>query len=429
MKTKQPKWWMPVLSFALLTFAASCATQSDFVQEQEEENNIESKNYISLNITAPGDSYINFEGAATRGTSLVPTGDENRVKKLKLYIYAYDGTQPNNFNSKYEYVLQREVSWKADAVSSIETIDIEGKDENGNDYSLEKKYIAIIALANHEGNIHKEGNTIYEDLKSMVIRSIAKNEEAGDNTEDTDIVTASDDWWKVIEGQKTLSMYYCSFSDNEIEDRYIYVTKTKGAKIIAKLKRHVARLDIANLTPGLTVNNVYLKNVATDVYPIPEDLFSGAYKVDKFSTMKGYRLNCTFGLGDWEMPEDTEIDIENNLADYMKTYFYMAPYKDPDTEVNEYGHSTAVIEYTIQLSGGEERNGVLEVPFVDAEYKSLEIKPNNRYIIKLGDGTKISNGYAKPDAKIMVYDWDIDYDSRIEDFFNINKDEKIEEQD
>lgn len=384
MKTKQPKWWSGLISLALLGFVTSCTSENDLLPDKQDK---EIQNHITFNISVPGDNSVTYEGAATRAIS---QGNESVINSLTLYIFEYSGTGDASSYSSYTY--------PGESYSMMSGLKVNTTGQNiTNDIplnNLEGKTVAFFIIANHSCSFTK-GVTMQQALVSTAMKTVADGKTANE--------------W--LETGNTLSMYYCSMKDYP---NGFVVDNNKNATVSAVLKRHVARLDIANLTPGLVINYAYLKNFCGSIFGV-QDMASGTVTADTHL----YMLNNS-ALKSFSSKVTGRADVDAKKAESTATYFYMAPYTKNNTN-----YTTAVIEYTITLSG-DTKIGRMEVPFADKSNNAIDILANNRYIIEIGDGTPIANANAIPDASIKVNDWDSSDKNKtsLEGVFNTSKDKQ-----
>ncbi|MDY3068153.1 MAG: hypothetical protein SOR57_00550 [Parabacteroides sp.] len=178
-----------------------------------------------------------------------------------------------------------------------------------------------------------------------------------------------------------------------------------GESVSATLTRTVARLDIFNYTPNLTVTGVSLVKAVNKSYLLPQAAFT-----DPTTGVSYVTINATqewqgkFGSNGGAFVKPTKPD------DQLEPW---TPTEDDYKKVNTLKHVLYMyeqanageniakihIDYKLSMGGGAEKTASLDIPFTSSTEK---IERNTLYTVKLGDGTIAQD---KINATITVEDW------------------------
>lgn len=181
-----------------------------------------------------------------------------------------------------------------------------------------------------------------------------------------------------------------------------------GESVSATLTRTVARLDIFNYTPNLTITGVSLLKAVNKSYLLPQAAFTdpatGASYVTinatqewqtAFKSGKGF-VQPTKQDDQLEPWTPTEADYKN--VNTLKHVLYM--YEQANADGDDSKVATVKIEYTLKMGDGSTPKGTLEVKL--SGISGNKINRNTLYTIKLGNGKEVKDEIK---ASVVVEDW------------------------
>lgn len=178
-----------------------------------------------------------------------------------------------------------------------------------------------------------------------------------------------------------------------------------GASVSATLTRTVARLDIFNYTPNLTVTGVSLVKAVNKSYLLPQAAFADPTTDASYVTINATEeWQTKFGSNGGAFVKPTKPD------DQLEPW---TPTEDDYKKVNTLKHVLYMyeqanageniakihIDYKLNMGGGAEKTASFDIPFTSSTEK---IERNTLYTVKLGDGTIAQD---KINATITVEDW------------------------
>ena len=252
-----------------------------------------------------------------------------------------------------------------------------------------------------------------------------------------DAPVSNDDIWQTVNGEKVLPMTGEAVRNG---NKVIAIDSLTSTTVYVDLTRTVARIDVRNFTPGLTITELKLVKANGDSYVMPHvdadgkpDLYNNASstaKVDNIATVYADLIK-----GDNTVPE---------AFDFTSSYNATGTTGNPGYEADEEGYlrrafyvyedSLDTNPLTLQVKGTVGNVNVFyNIPFrkdiawvniggTDYQYGSTEynnavapaqrrditeavsIKRNHRYTVEIGDGTQLAV-YTAVRAKIKVKDW------------------------
>lgn len=370
--------WAGLLAVGLAACSGDTVTNG---LQQEAAVSAEARGYLTLSITPPAAESVTYGRE-------VHTSAEASVYDLRVYFFQLKDEGDANNDADYLFTNAGKQTWKKEDGSALL-----GPTGTGV-YSkriaipegLENKKVKIMLLANDPNEEYTtEGtplNTFKEQLWKNTLTTTASIYPSNEIVE--------------INGQRRFPMsamgedYSGSGSGSEI------ITLTTGTdtpvQVRANLVRNVARLDILNDTPNLTITSAVLSNTPKQSYLFPKSPLETPstartvfYPISEYSTALPLSY-ATPGSGETAQQANT------------KTAFYM--YEQPKATQQ----STAprvLIGYQLQV-GDNTQSGTLNVYF-RSNGAYIDLQRNYLYRIRLGDGTDVS-GFVK--VVFELVDWE-----------------------
>ena len=161
----------------------------------------------------------------------------------------------------------------------------------------------------------------------------------------------------------------------------------KGTTVV--LTRAVARVDVSNHVPNLTITKLYVENTydRTTTFPTKDAAGEPTYQAPA-GAQKG-----TMSAGFAPLP-DPFTGIAGAEGKELKKAIYLYEGQQPETEANKADATTIIVEG--KLANGKQVK--YRIPFVrsSATYTPVNIKRNYLYRIILGD-----NSPLEPDSKLV----------------------------
>ena len=161
----------------------------------------------------------------------------------------------------------------------------------------------------------------------------------------------------------------------------------KGTTVV--LTRAVARVDVSNHVPNLTITKIYVKNTydRTTTFPTKDAAGEPTYQAPTGAQ------KVTMSAGFAPLP-DPFTGIAGAEGNELKKAIYLYEGQQPETEANKADATTIVVEG--KLANGKEVKYL--IPFVRSSetYTPVNIKRNYLYRIILGD-----NSPLEPDSKLV----------------------------
>lgn len=150
------------------------------------------------------------------------------------------------------------------------------------------------------------------------------------------------------------------------------------------LTRVVARIDVSNHVPNLTITKLYVRNTYDRTTTFPTKDANGATYMAPTDAQK-----VTMSAGYATLP-DPFTGIAGNEGNLLKKAIYLYEGEQPATEAEKDKATTVVVEG--KLSNGQKV--VLDVPFTasSASYVPVPVRRNYLYNIILGDNMPIEKG-------------------------------------
>ena len=401
-----------MLMAALISAFTACSNDDGNILEDDGALNEEKAGKITLRIHGPSHDAITIPDMVARAAE-IQTDEEKGIFSLQALIFKLNEGGDTSTNTDWTFAK----SYYFDA----------GQDW-GIDKTLNFTDYQQITL-DDESHINKAGNgdceavlVIPDELhgKKIKVLLIANSKEEKSLTENSNY----DDMLKetaTSEGGKGMTALH--------KDKYFLMTAIAdcngdsapvmshwGIEMSASLIRLVARIDVENNTPGMTITSMTLRNSASKSYLIARQQLD----VPENASMLKYEAINTPAYSEEE-------------AARTKTAFYaFESYADVKSHYNSgvtQGKDDVIsvdVKYELRYEGQEYvSKGEINIPFVDETGKFVDLKRNHRYKIVFGDGTPIVNG--KLSATFVTAEWGVN--SNVESEFDPDDDQRIDPDD
>lgn len=299
------------------------------------------------------------QGEAFTYRNAIHDAEEWKVKKLFLYTFSADGTK----------------------LLAKDTLDMSLLIASGNaQYSYTKEFdennvgvYRFVFLANDEIAGATVGSTSLADFEKMLMTKVLS-----DNGTSKDLLTGEN-------SELTIPMTGMAKQGNSTQ---IAVTGTTSPVQVV-LTRVVARIDVANHIPNLTITGLSLKNTynKTSVFPTKDNDGNKTYQAPTGAT----KVTMSAGYADLPNPFKGVAGDEGKL---LKKAFYLYEGPQPTEEAQQDNATTIEVKGTLENG----RQVVYTIPFVrsSVNYSPLTVKRNYLYRLILGDNTPL-----EPDSKVI----------------------------
>lgn len=163
-----------------------------------------------------------------------------------------------------------------------------------------------------------------------------------------------------------------------------------GADLTASLQRIMARIDVRNNTPNLTITSMKVENAASQGYLFPQTGTAAPADASYYSLSptSGYTSKLSSGIA---------YDANTSDNNTLKHVFYL--YEQENTESRA---AQVVIGYKLTI-GNKEKEGSVSVPLKTSD-AYIPTTRNNLYTISLGSGDPIQDGVMV--TNLVVNDWE-----------------------
>lgn len=198
-----------------------------------------------------------------------------------------------------------------------------------------------------------------------------------------------------------------------------------GASVSATLTRTVARLDIFNYTPNLTITGVSLLKAMNKSYLFPQAAFADPADASyvTINATQEWKTAFVSGVGFVQptKPDDnqqepwTPTEDDYKKVNTLNHVLYM--YEQANSGDNV---ATVRIDYTLKMGDGSTPKGTLEVAL--SGISGNKINRNTLYTIKLGDGKEVKDEIK---ASVVVEDW-VTEGNDVDVPVNPSEDDKVE---
>ena len=161
----------------------------------------------------------------------------------------------------------------------------------------------------------------------------------------------------------------------------------KGTTVV--LTRAVARVDVSNHVPNLTITKLYVENTydRTTTFPTKDTAGEPTYQAPAGAQ------KVTMSAGFAELPNPF-TGIAGTEGKELKKAFYLYEGQQPENEADKANATTIIVEG--KLVNGKEVKYLIPFTRTSATYTPVNIKRNYLYRIILGDNTPL-----EPDSKLV----------------------------
>lgn len=329
---------------------------------------------ISLKIASPRAGNYVVEGGAR---AAVHTADEWTVKTLNVYIFKKGDDDSYTFYSKTPFTASSQEHVLTSSADATYTCSLKIDNE------LLQATVQILLLANEDGTVNcEQGVTTLADFKATLAQATVAADANADDLVSYTVNTT--DYGFAMSAQAV-----------DATDATELVLTTEGVDVTAGLVRNVARIDVENQTPNLTITGVKMYNTVDKSYLFAQAPIAAPASA---STITLLPMESYMDLGSF-----TALPYQDAGDNEYESMLYL--YEQP-AAVSDETCPYVSIDYTLTLEDrdGNEVQGshTIKVYFKDgATY--LPVKRNNLYKIVLGDGTEV-NGKTTLATKVMVWD-------------------------
>ncbi len=351
-----------------------------------EEVTPEARGYITLSINPP------TSGSVVYGREVIQTVEEASLYEVRVYFFQLkDGGTATN-DADYLFTTAGTTIWKNSDGSALMGTNGMGVYSNRIDIpeDLRGKTVKIMLLANDPGTVFGEGEsgtTLAAFKQKIWTNSLSGSTVSGYYSHD--IVE--------IDGQRRFSMsamaqeYMGSTSGPEA---ITLPSDNSQVKVSATLVRNVARVDIFNNTPNLTLTAALLYNTPTKTY-----LFKDVPLRTPSDNRTIFAPISEYFNGQAELPYVNPGSGETAEQANTKTAFYM--YEQPATDDPDKALKLT-LGYQLEIEG-KQRKGTLDVFFKSGSNTSVNLVRNHRYTIVIGEGQIVNNPV---DMVFRLVDWE-----------------------
>ena len=161
----------------------------------------------------------------------------------------------------------------------------------------------------------------------------------------------------------------------------------KGTTVV--LTRAVARVDVSNHVPNLTITKIYVENTydRTTTFPTKDAAGEPTYQ----APATAQKVKMSAGFADLPNPFTGIAGAEGKE---LKKAFYLYEGPQPENEADKANATTIIVEG--KLVNGKEVKYLIPFTRTSATYTPVNIKRNYLYRIILGDNTPL-----EPDSKLV----------------------------
>lgn len=388
MRKKNQFWKSLMLGLASVTVVA-CSSDDNLADMPASPDEAQPK--ISLKVATPRTRNYVVEGGAESRTDAIHTEAEWTVNTLNVYIFqkADDGS--------YTYYSTTEFNTETGSANLLtKTADANYTCELAIEKELLGKTVQVLLLANETGTVTCDASTTIDVFKG----TLADENGVSDGSHADYLVgyvDASTNHGFAMSAQAVVT----NDTDNSTEKELVLTAK--GVDVKASLMRNVARIDIQNDTPNLTITGVKAGNTVdnsylfaqydtdgtTQVFAAPQ----GAVTIGVLPTLAYYTDDAFTAIA----YDDAQTGADNEHEHVLYLYEQAAGTSDDDA-------TYVTIDYTLTI-GGYTGNHSIKVPFKQTTDNGtyVPVERNHLYKIVLGNGSEI-NGAASLTAKVLAWD-------------------------
>ena len=340
----------------------------------QEEVTPEARGYITLSINPP------TSGSVVYGRE-VQTVEEASLYEVRVYFFTHDDTLEEG-DEHYFFTTAGTTTWKNADGSALMGTNGMGIYSNRIDIpqELKGKQVKIMLLANDPGAVF--GNEVSGTTLAAFKQKIWTNSLSGSTVSgyySHEIVE--------IDGQRRFSMSAMAQKYTEGStsgpEAITLPSDNSQVKVSATLVRNVARVDIFNNTPNLTLTAALLYNTPTKTY-----LFKAVPLRTPSDNRTIFAPISEYFNRQAELPYVNPGSGETAEQANTKTAFYM--YEQPATDDPDKALKLT-LGYQLDIEGNK-RKGTLDVFFKSSSTQQfIDLKRNHRYTIEIGGGQPVTS--------------------------------------
>lgn len=392
-----------VLLAGIIPFALSCSNEftEGYTGAGNEETGVEETEQPQLSITV---STPAPEGVIYTRAEQIQDSEESAINTLNVYLFKSDTDQKQGSDDTH-YKFFSKTTFKKSGAESGKELTPSGQNTTCSmpiDPTLFAQYVKIVLIANDDpiSPEQTKDNTTLEQFKQALA---------------TAVVTANKESDVLVGGDSKSFPMSVVVTDAQL-------MTPAGADISATLVRSMARIDIFNNTPNLTITNVVLTNTNNKSYLLGGDPVNVPGDASKISLtpLKEYQTLLTSGIAYDDCKEDEEAEEEEgeeeeefephvlaepSADDIKKANCHRAFYLYEQTVTDEESSPVVTITYTVKVNDNTTLNGSVDVLFKKNGSEYVNVKRNNLYTIQLGDGKVLTAG--KVTTQFVVDDWTV----------------------
>ena len=369
-------WKSLMLGLASATFVA-CS--SDELQGNVSVTPEDAQPKITLKVATPRAGSLIVEGGAR---AAIHTNDEWEVKTLNVYIFKKGADGSYTFYSKTPFTtggVDQLMAGSSDATYTC-TLTI--------DPDLFEQNVQILLLANEDGTVDCQ-----KDVTALVdFKATLANATVTDGANANALVNYGADGTQY--GFAMSGQAVDANSDTE------YELSSSGIEVSAELTRNVARIDIENKTPNLTITGVSMHNTVDKSYLFAQDTYAAPADVTSIGLLPVETYYADGSFSNLEYADGGDNVYEQMLYIYEQA----AALQDKDCPY-------VTIDYRLTFDDNTYADHSIKVYFKGTDGAYKDVKRNHRYTIVLGDGNEIDGGMA---LKTEVKDYEDGEDFELE---------------
>ena len=378
--------WTGLLAVGLAACSGDGVTNEP---PSQEEVTPEARGYITLSINPP------TSGSVVYGREAIQTVEEASVYEVRVYFFQLkDGGTATN-DADYLFTTAGTTTWKNADGSALMGTNGMGIYSKRIDIpeDLKGETVKIMLLANDTGAVFGNdviGTTLAASKQKIWTNSLSGSTVSGYYSHD--IVE--------INGQRRFSMSAMAqkYTEGSISgpEAITLPSDNSQVKVSATLVRNVARVDIFNNTPNLTLTAALLYNTPTQTYLFQANPLSTPS--DDHRTI--FAPISEYFNGQTELPYVNPSGGETAEQANTKTAFYM--YEQPTTDDPDKALKLT-LGYQLEIEG-KQRKGTLDVFFKSSStHQFINLKRNHRYTIVIGGGQAVT---SLVDMVFRLVDWE-----------------------
>lgn len=386
MKTSKCLMTWGLLSWLALSLPACSGDEVPEALSGTEQTAQASQGQITLKIQTPVPESV----VLTKAT--YQTAEEARVYQLGIYIFK-KGNGEGDADSNYTFLEYRSFG---DLNGNSSLVGENGTGTFVTNIPIESgwkgKTIKVLLTANEEVRTTPSVNeTTLADFKQTLLKR-ELNEQAN-----ADVLVMNDAGTRMQFPMSATAYKYPSSGAEKVEEVEIGSDENQSITLAASLVRCLARVDVFNDTPNLTITGIRTFQACDKGLLFPTG--GGVLQPDGVEKISLKPLKSYFN-GAATIPYVTPVnpdDVNSRRAANTRTAFYLC-----EQDVAAAGTSPVIaIGYTLDIDGTTKSGGVY-VYFKEAS-NFREVVRNTLYRIRLGDGTKVDSDAS---VSIEVNDWE-----------------------